>query len=273
MIYFPEKFRHLAPAAPGNVCDRLVSLMDLGPTILSLLELPIPPPCKASRSSARTPPSRAQYVFGARDRVDEVLELSRSVRDHRYLYIRNYMPDLSWHQPESYSDQLAFRREMAHLAAANKLNAAQLTLAGPTKPVEALYDTEKDPYQVDNVATSPEHQEVLARMRKALGDWQRQYRDLGMIHEWQAAKMCADGKPLCEVASTDKDYPLERVLDTAGRVGISGQAAELVQRLSDADPTVRYWAAVGLRAAGRRGSLWPGGVAQGYGRPFHASAN
>jgi len=104
---------------------------------------------------------------------------------------------------------------------------------------------------VENVATNPEHQEVLARMRKALGDWQRQYRDLGMIHEWQAAKMCADGKPLCEAAGTDRDYPLGRVLDTAGRVGISGQAAELVQRLSDADPTVRYWAAVGLRAAGR----------------------
>lgn len=251
VIYIPEKFRHLAPADPGTISDRLVSLVDLGPTILNLLELPIPASMQGVAFLGKNAAQPRQYVFGARDRVDEVLELSRSVRDDRYLYIRNYMPDRSWLQPESYSDQLAFRRELAHLAAPNKLNAAQLTLAGPTKPVEALYDTKQDPWQVENVATSPEHQAVLARMRKALGDWQRQYRDLGMIQEWQAAQMCSDGKPLCEAAGTDRDYPLGRMLDTAGRVGISGPAGVLVQRLSDADPTVRYWAAVGLRAAGR----------------------
>ena len=54
----------------------------------------------------------------------------------------------------------------AQLAAAGKLGPAQLTYAGATKPREALYDTEKDPWQVNNVADDPTHRPVLERMRK-----------------------------------------------------------------------------------------------------------
>jgi hypothetical protein len=228
-----------------------VSLVDLGPTLLSVLGLPVPSHMQGAAflGPAAGPPR--EYVYGARDRVDEVLELSRSVRDKRYLYIRNYMPDLSWNQPETYSDQLPLRREITRLAAEGKLGETQLTYAGPGKPPEALYDTDKDPWQMKNVAGDPEVAPVLARMKKALRDWQVACRDVGLIHEWQAAKMCEAGRPLCEAAREEKDFALQRVLDSAERVGLPGQTEEFVRRLSDADPTVRYWAAVGLRVAGR----------------------
>jgi arylsulfatase A-like enzyme len=251
VIYFPDKYRHVAPTAPGGACDRLVSLMDLGPTLLSLLELPIPAGLHGRAFLGKAAGSPQQYVFGARDRVDEALELSRSVRDARHLYLRNYMPDLSWNQPESFSDQLALRREITQLAAVGKLNAAQLAYAGPTKPIECLYDSTNDPWQTNNLAGDPALRPVLERMRQALRNWQTETRDLGFIHEWQAWQMCADGQPLKEAARADKDYPLERVLDTAERVGQAGQTTEFTRRLSDRDPTVRYWAAIGLRAAGR----------------------
>jgi len=251
VIYFPEKYRNLAPVAPGQSCDRMVSLVDLGPTILSLAELPIPPAMQGVAFLGKNAAEPRQYVYGARDRVDEALELSRSVRDSRFLYIRNYMPDLSWMQPEWYSDQLRFRVELTRLATSNQLNAAQLTYAGPGKPVEALYDTQEDPWQLESLAANPKHRKTLKRMRNALRDWQRQSRDLGMIPEWEAAQMCTGERPLCKSAKTDQDYPLDHVLDTAGMVGKPGHVQELTQRLSDADPTVRYWAAVGLRAIGR----------------------
>ncbi|MCX6897319.1 MAG: sulfatase [Verrucomicrobia bacterium] len=252
VIYFPEKYRHLAPAAPGGTCDRLVTLMDLGPTLLSLLELPVPPHMQGRAFLGKAAVSPRDYVFGARDRVDEVLELARSVRDKRYLYIRNFMPDLSWNQPEAYSDQLELRREIAKLAAAGKLNAAQLSYAAPTKPAEALYDTEKDPWQVKNVASDSEYRPVLERLRKALRDWQTEARDVGLIHEWQATKLCEQTKkPLVELAREEEYFPLARVLDTAWRVGLPGQVEEFARCLGDSDPTVRYWAAIGLRAAGR----------------------
>jgi hypothetical protein len=252
VISFPEKYRHLAPAAPGGTCERLVSLLDFGPTLLSLLELPIPPHLQGRAFLGPAAAAPRQYVFGARDRVDEVLELSRSVRDQRYLYLHNFMPDLSWNQPEAFSDQLELRREIARLAAAGKLDAAQLTYAGPTKPTETLFDTQTDPWQLRNLADDPAHRPVLERLRAALRDWQAESRDLGLIHEWQAAKLCAQAdRPLFEVAGAEDRFPLQRVLDTAWRVGQANAVEEFVHRLSDPDPTVRYWAVVGLRVAGR----------------------
>ena len=34
-----------------------------------------------------------QYAFSARDRIDESVQRIRSVRDARYRYIRNFMPE------------------------------------------------------------------------------------------------------------------------------------------------------------------------------------
>lgn len=251
VVSFPEKYRHLSPAEPGSTCPRLVSLMDLGPTLLSLLDLPIPAYMQGRAFLGKAAAAPRQYLFGARDRVDEVLELARSARDQRYLYVRHFMPDLSWNQPETFSDQLALRREITGLAAAGKLNAVQLTYAGPRKPAEALYDTQNDPWQIHNLADDLAHRPVLERMRKALRDWQVESRDLGLMHEWQAAKLCADhGRPLVELGRMERHYPLDRVLDTAWRVGQPGQTQQFMRRLGDPDPTVRYWAALGLRVAG-----------------------
>lgn len=252
VVCFPEKYRHLAPAAPGAKCDRLVTLMDLGPTLLSLLELSVPSHMQGRAFLGKAAAAPRDYVFGARDRVDEVLELSRSVRDKRYLYIRNLMPDLSWNQPETFSDQLELRREIAKLAAVGKLNAAQLTYAAPTKPAELLYDTDNDPWQINNLAADPDRRPVLERLRKALRDWQTETRDVALIHETEASKLCEQtSRPLAELAREEKHFPLDRALDTAWRVGLPGEAAEFTRRLSDANATVRYWAAIGLRAAGR----------------------
>ncbi len=250
VVWFPEKYRSLAPAAPGGTCDRLVSLMDLGPTLLSVLGLPVPPHMqgRAFLGAAAKP---CDYLFGARDRVDEVNEVSRSVRDARFRYTRNFMPDVSWNQPETFSDQLELRREITQLAAAGKLNAAQLTYAAPRKAAEELYDTDKDPWQLNNVAAEPAYKSDLERLRKALRDWQTETRDLGMLHEWQAAQLCGQsGKPLIEAAANDSLYPLDRVLDTAWRVGLPGQTDEFIKRLATSRPPVRYWSAVGLRVGG-----------------------
>jgi arylsulfatase A-like enzyme len=255
VIYFPPKYRHLAPSAPGGTCDRLVSLMDLGPTLLNLIGLPIPVHMQGRPFLGGAAAAPREYVFSARDRVDEVSELSRSIRDQRYLYVRNFLPDLSWNQPENFSDQLALRREIAHLAAAGRLNAVQLTYAGPRKPAEELYDTAQDPWQVKNLANDPAHRATLERLRRALRRWQVDTRDLGLLTEWQAAKLDADsGRPLVVAARAESLYPLERVLDTAWRVGLPGEEGEFLRRLGDPDSSVRYWSAVGLRVAGRPAS-------------------
>ena len=52
-----------------------------------------------------------------------------------------------------------------HLA--GKTNAAQSKF-WETKPVEELYDTENDPWEVNNLATDPNYKEVLERMRRRM---------------------------------------------------------------------------------------------------------
>ncbi len=182
VVAFPQKYHRLSPVAPGEKCERLVRLMDLGPTVLSLADVPVPAGLDGRAFLGKAAAAPCEYVLGARDRVDEVLDLSRSVRDAQYLYIRNFMPDLSWNQPERFSDQLELRREITRLAASGELNAAQLTYAGPNKPCEALYDSEQDPWQIRNLAEDPAYRPVLDRMRQALRQWQLESRDLGLMH-------------------------------------------------------------------------------------------
>ena len=45
-----------------------------------------------ARSWASTTRPRGRYNYGFRGRMDERYDLVRSVRDQRYIYIRNYMP-------------------------------------------------------------------------------------------------------------------------------------------------------------------------------------
>src|SRR5262245_50768310 len=92
--YFPLKWRHLAPPdyAPGGVSDRLISFVDLAPTLLSLAG--VRPPAELQGRAFLGPfaaPPR-EYVHGFRGRMDERIDCVRSVRDRRYVYVRNYMP-------------------------------------------------------------------------------------------------------------------------------------------------------------------------------------
>ncbi|MCU0979804.1 MAG: sulfatase, partial [Pirellulaceae bacterium] len=195
IIRFPQKYQHLAPAAPGQTVDRLVSFVDFAPTVLSLTGLPPPPHMQgvAFLGPHAGPPRDA--VYGARDRVDEAYDLARSVRDRRYLYIRNYAPHLSWNQPEGFSDNAPMRQEITRLAAGGKLNTAQLAYAGPCKPLEELYDTAADPHQVHNLAASPEHREVLERMRQLHRQGVLETRDLGFLPEAEVWQRCAGRTP------------------------------------------------------------------------------
>lgn len=250
IVRFPKKFEHLAPAAPGQTTDRLVSFVDFAPTVLSLTGLRPPPHMQgvAFLGSHCGPPR--EVVYGARDRVDEAYDVSRSVRDRRYLYIRNYVPHLSWNQPESFSDNAPMRQEITQLAAAGKLNAAQLSYAGPSKPLEELYDTVADPHQVHNLTALPDHRETLERMRRLHRQWVLETRDLGFLPEAEVWQRCADRSPWQSARNADV-YPLERLVVAADLVGRGGEGVpQQVQLLADQDAGVRYWAALGLHAAG-----------------------
>ncbi len=256
IIYFPPKWRHLAPAPPGSSTDRLVSFVDFAPTMLRLVGQEVPAHMQGAPFLNANSLAEREFVFGARDRVDEAYDLARSARDERFLYIRHYHPHLSWNQPEFFSDQAPIRQAITRLAGAGALNAAQMTYAGPSKPAEELFDTVTDPYQIRNLADSPAYVDVLDRMRARLTQWEVETRDLGFMDEAEALRLAEQtGRTPLEFAADPSVYPLTRVLDTANLAGRSRAAGRQAALLRDPDDGVRYWAVLGLHAAGAQDPL------------------
>jgi len=111
-----------------------------------------------------------EYVYAAKDRLDEFPFRERAVRDKRYKYIRNLMPDKPGGTHLAYRDQLGIMAELWEFEGSGKLNDAQLHWFEP-RPTEELYDLNNDPHEINNVAADPGYAETLARMRKALDNW------------------------------------------------------------------------------------------------------
>jgi arylsulfatase A-like enzyme len=250
VIRFPEKYRHLAPAEPGGTVDRLVSFVDFAPTVLSLAGLSAPEYMQGRPFLGEHAGEPRDYIYGARDRVDEAFDMARSVRDDRYLYIRNYMPHLSYHQPSAWPGQGEIRDHITRLAEQGKLNEVQMSYAGPTKPAEELYDTKNDPHQIHNIADSAEHREIKKRLKGEMKRWIRDTRDLGFLPEMEVWERMDDLTPYETARKTDK-YPQERILEAAELVGKGEKALPRQKQLIRAkDSAVRYWGAVGLHAQG-----------------------
>lgn len=257
IAFFPEEWRHLAPAAAGGTTDRLVSFVDFAPTMLSLAGAQIPPSMQGVAFLGPAAGKARAYVYGARDRVDEVYDLSRSVRDERWLYLRNYLPHLSWMQPERYSDASTFRREFRRLAAAGQLGPGPQTYAAPRRAIEELYDTHADPHQLKNLAHDPAQQERLAALRGELRRWLVETRDVGFLAEPQVWERIGKDRTPRTIARDPRRYPLPDLLRAAEQVGRPESTPQQLAWLDHSDDGVRYWAAVGLHATALSEGLSP----------------
>jgi uncharacterized sulfatase len=177
----------------------------------------------------------------------------RAVRDRRYKYIRNFMPHLPYAQRIDYMEQMPTTKEWRRLAAAGELTEAQRLFMAATKPAEELYDTQADPHETRNLAGSPEHQEVLQRMRQAQAAWMHEIRDLGLLPEAEIHLRAGRTPPYSMARQGESVYPLGRILEAA-LAAQQGPAAlsKLTELLGDDDAAVRYWAATGLLALGEQ---------------------
>ncbi len=252
LIRLPAKFRHLAPGKPGTSTDRLVSFVDFGPTALSLAGVTIPSHMQGKAFLGERAARPREYVYGYRDRMDERYDMLRCVRDKRYKYIRNYMPHLPWfhHQHIAYMYQMPTMRVWQRLADEGKLTGPPARFMQMTKPPEELYDTQADPWEVDNLAGDPKHRDALKRMRRAHLAWMKDIHDLGLLPEADLRTRFGHKPPYEAVRQDPSLYPQQRIHDAAGLATRMDASAvpKLIVLLSDADAAVRYWGALGLVA-------------------------
>jgi N-sulfoglucosamine sulfohydrolase len=168
---------------PGSVNDELVAFLDFAPTLLNLAGVAIPKYMQGRALLGDNLGPPREYVYAARDRMDEALDIIRGVRDKRFHYIRNYRPDLPYAQHIAYMDEMPTMQEWRRLAANRQLEGPQWIFFAPAKPVEELYDTEADPHEISNLATDQKYADVLARLRAAHEKWRQDTGDLGLIPE------------------------------------------------------------------------------------------
>jgi N-sulfoglucosamine sulfohydrolase len=182
-IHIPLVIRLPGQRDRGSVCGDLVSFLDFGPTVLSLAGVKVPGHMQGRPFLGSQKAEPRKYVFAARDRMDETYDIIRAVRDKQFKYIRNFKPGRPYAQYIGYAEEMPTLKEMRRLNKEGKLTGPQKIFFLPEKPEEELYDCTKDPYEINNLAGTPEHHDTLIRMREALKEWMKATKDLGLIPE------------------------------------------------------------------------------------------
>ena len=164
---------------PGAVSDALVSGVDLAPTILAAAGLEPPagmtgigflPELRAKEFSGR------QYVFAERGwhwgpitRTDG-LDLSRSITSRRYRYIYNALPERSYTPVDMPGKAAWLAVQSAHRAGRLSPLHERLYFRNP-RPVLELYDLDKDPRELENLAGDERWRSVEQTLRMELERW------------------------------------------------------------------------------------------------------
>ncbi|MPZ19362.1 MAG: sulfatase-like hydrolase/transferase [Luteitalea sp.] len=247
LAYVPPKFRHLAPDGyeAGGTSTRLVGFVDLAPTMLSVVGLEVPAWMQGHAFFGRLDQPAPAFAFGVRGRMDERYDMVRSVRDQRYIYIRNYLPHRIYGQYLSYMFETPTTQVWKRLYDEGKLEPPR-TFFWETKPPEELYDLTADPDEVHNLAASSTHRTVLERLRRALDGHAATIRDVGFLPEYEMRRRAASSTPY-EMGHDERRYDLDRVRTMAMQASDARVPLDVIrQGLTDADPAVRYWAAMGM---------------------------
>ena len=216
-IHIPMIVRWPGHLEPGSVSEELVSTVDLGPTLLSLAGVDIPWHIQGQAFLGEQAAAPREYVYASRDRYDESYDMIRAVRDKRLKYIRNYCPEKPYLLWIPYRNRHPILQEMWRLYMAGELEGPQL-LMFQDRPVEELYDTQTDPYEINNLAGDPGYEPELQRLRDALDDWIAEVGDMSEIPESEMVRQWyPDGKqpetasptliPICQESPGTKPAP------------------------------------------------------------------
>lgn len=165
MVRFPDGYRQ------GEVDNRLCLFMDIPATILSLAGIR-PPEYMHGRAflGPSTQPER-DYIYGARDRFDEVIDKCGFIQDHHYQYIRNYMPEIAGYLNNSFRLSMPMMKRMIEMYEAGELSRQQSLWFKAPRPEEEFYDLRNDPYELNNLAGNPAYQKDMERLRDHYERW------------------------------------------------------------------------------------------------------
>jgi arylsulfatase A-like enzyme len=162
----------------GQVCEGLISAIDIAPTILELAGAEIPESVQGvsfSKLFKKPEKSFRNYVFAEHNWHDYEAH-ERMVRTKEYLYILNSRPQYTNLGPAdaigstSYADLLTLKEE-------GKISDEQGEIFIQPRPKEELYNNIEDPEQFNNLATDKKYDKQKNKLNKILTEWMQETSD------------------------------------------------------------------------------------------------
>lgn len=246
VIWFPEKYQHLSPwGKAGSVTDEMIDFTDLPPTVLALAGITIPDYMKGRVLVGPQRKPEPKYLFLSSDRSDESYDMTRTVIQGKYAYSRVFVPYIQELRYLLYMDMGEITEQIRHDYKAGKLSATERQMLEP-RPAEYLYDMEKDPWEINNLAEDPAYAKMLRRFRKVQAKEILQHKDVLFLPEYEIAQISKTTTPYQYRAQLD----LKPIYNMAKWSGYRMEKAKKIQikGLKDANKFVRYWALLGLKS-------------------------
>jgi arylsulfatase A-like enzyme len=257
IIRIPDKWKHLRPSLTGTTVDRMVSFVDFPKTVISMAGIEVPEKMQGSifLGPQTEPPS--ECVFFSRDRMSDRYDFSRAVTDGKYYFIRNFMP----HRPRGRDIRYGFNvqanwREWEKHFENGKCDVIQSRFF-QTKPSVELFNTEEDPWHIDNLADEPEYQKHLEYLSEKLDSFMIINRDLGLIPEpmfYDFVGIDKKYKSLYDLGRSDEFSP-DKTMKAAKKASLGdlSYSKTYLSYLKNNDPIIRYYGAYGLFFSASKG--------------------
>ncbi len=252
IVYVPEKFKRLAPAdyRAGAKSDRLISFVDLAPSMLSIAGIRPPEYYHGAAFMGSFQKPNPTYSFGYRGRMDERLDFCRTLMDGRFLYIRNYYTNLPHGQIVGFQQLTPTTSIWYQQFKDGLLNDVQSQFWKP-HPHEELFDLWNDPHETRNLATNPKFRRDLERLRKTLDRQMESINDLGIIPEPILRQIALEGKsPRDELADLFGGTPIGELSPLSWVSKPNWENEEWKEALQSAQAIRRYWTTIWLSSKG-----------------------
>ncbi len=206
-IRIPMVLRWPGKVEPGQVNDDMVTSLDICATILEAAGIEPPQPLHGKNLLSEDIKQR-KYIYAARDKMDETHDSMRAIRSKKFKLIQNLMPERAYLQFNRYKEGgYPVLAELNVLHMEGKLTPAQQNFMAATKPDIELYDLEKDPFELDNVADDPNYARIKKKLLAELNDWRENViLDKGVAKDFRAKGVYPKTNPYATVAEwTVKD--------------------------------------------------------------------
>ena len=247
IVYFPPKWRHLTDRTSGKDFN-LVNFTDLGPTVLSLAGIKPPKHMQGKAlfgQFANKEKRKMQFALAA-NQLHHFMPV-RAVTDGHFKYIRSYIPYRQFALRNYYQWGMPSNKAWDKLVLEGHNTNPDWELTFKAHPAEMLFDLEKDPGELYDLSTSPEHADILVKMRKGLSDHIRSTQDLGFF-----LPNSRTGHILYETVRKEK-YPLEELYTLVETAGTATPAVLplLEKAITSPHPDMRFWGVAGYAQLAR----------------------